>query len=63
VNIPMLKNQKTIDFDVANYYFNNEKYRYALKWFSRVSENQIPKLELTTITILIKGIPCFPPND
>ncbi|MFQ3341679.1 MAG: tetratricopeptide (TPR) repeat protein, partial [Flavobacteriaceae bacterium] len=32
----------TIDFDVATYYFNNEKYRYALKWFSRVSENQVP---------------------
>ena len=36
----------TIDFDVANYYFNNEKYRYALKWFMRVSENQVPKVNL-----------------
>jgi tetratricopeptide (TPR) repeat protein len=43
---PSAKESKTIDFDVANYYFNNEKYRYALKWFSRISENQIPKLEL-----------------
>ena len=36
----------SIDFDVANYYFNNEKYRYALKWFSRVSENQVPKVSI-----------------
>ena len=43
---PNSKESATIDFDVANYYFNTEKYRYALKWFSRVSENQIPKLEL-----------------
>ncbi|MEK9613827.1 MAG: tetratricopeptide repeat protein [Flavobacteriaceae bacterium] len=35
----------TIDFDVANYYFNNEKYRYALKWFSRIEESQVPKME------------------
>lgn len=43
---PNAKESVTIDFDVANYYFNNQKYRYALKWFSRVSESQIPKLEL-----------------
>ena len=43
---PNTKESATIDFDVANYYFNNEKYRYALKWFSRVSESQIPKLEI-----------------
>ena len=36
----------SINFDVANYYFNNEKYRYALKWFSRVSENQVPKASI-----------------
>ena len=35
----------TIDFDVANYYFNNEKYRYALKWFTRIEESQVPKME------------------
>lgn len=43
---PNAKESATIDFDVANYYFNNQKYRYALKWFSRVSESQVPKLEL-----------------
>ena len=36
----------SINFDVANYYFNNEKYRYALKWFSRVSVNQVPKASI-----------------
>jgi tetratricopeptide (TPR) repeat protein len=43
---PNAKESATIDYDVANYYFNNEKYRYALKWFSRVTESQIPKLEV-----------------
>ena len=43
---PNAKESVTIDFDVANFYFNSQKYRYALKWFSRVSESQIPKLEL-----------------
>ena len=36
---------ESINFDVANFYFKNEKYRYALKWFLRVSENQVSKLE------------------
>lgn len=37
---------KTIDLDVANYYFKNEKYRYALKWFNRISDNKVPKNDL-----------------
>ena len=28
---PNAQESSSIDFDVANYYFNNEKYRYALK--------------------------------
>ncbi len=43
---PNFRESATVDFDVANYYFNNEKYSYALKWFVKISENQIPKLEL-----------------
>lgn len=43
---PNAQESSSIDFDVANYYFNNEKYRYALKWFLRVSENQVPKVNL-----------------
>ncbi len=39
---------KTIDLDVANYYFKNEKYRYALKWFNRISDNQVPKNNMAT---------------
>ena len=34
-----------IDLDLANYYFKNEKYGYALKWFNRVSENTVPDIE------------------
>jgi tetratricopeptide (TPR) repeat protein len=37
----------SIYFDVANYYFDNEKYRYALKWFAKVSELQVPRLQLS----------------
>ena len=43
---PNAPETRSIDFDVANYYFNNEKYRYALKWFMRVSKNQVPKVNL-----------------
>ena len=35
---------ENIDLDIANYYFKNEKYRYALKWFKRISENSVLKL-------------------
>ena len=37
---------KTIDIDVANYCFKNEKYRYALKWFNRILDREVPKKEL-----------------
>ena len=37
---------RNIDFDIANYYFQNEKYRYALKWFNRISEKDITKTDL-----------------
>ena len=37
---------RNIDFDIANYYFQNEKYRYALKWFNRISEKDITKIDL-----------------
>lgn len=45
---PNFKEANTVDFDIANYYFNNEKYRYALKWYARVTESQLPKLSLAT---------------
>ena len=39
-------NLKNIDFDIANFYFQNEKYPYALKWFNRISEKDVPKIKL-----------------
>lgn len=36
---------KTIDLDVANFYFNNQEYRYALKWFLNIEESFVPKFE------------------
>ena len=34
-----------IDLEIANYYFKNEKYRYALKWFNGISEESVLKLD------------------
>ena len=47
-NYPNSVATKTIDLDVANYYFKNEKYRYALKWFNKISDNEVPKYELAS---------------
>ena len=37
---------KTVYLDLANYYFNNEKYAYAHKWFAKVKSADVPKPEL-----------------
>ena len=34
---------KTVYLDLANYYFNNEKYSYAHKWFAKVNVADVPK--------------------
>ncbi len=34
--------EQKIPYDIANYYFDQGKYRYALKWFAKVNENQVP---------------------
>ncbi len=44
-DFPNASETKTIDLDVANYYFKNEKYRYALKWYQSISESEVPKSE------------------
>ena len=38
--------EKSIHLDLANYYFDNEKYRYALKWFSKIKDSDVPKNEI-----------------
>ena len=35
-----------IPLDLANFYFDNEKYSYALKWFGQVNERDIPRPKL-----------------
>ena len=45
LNYPHNDLEKSINLDLANYYFDNEKYRYALKWFSKIKDNQVPKNE------------------
>ncbi len=37
---------KTVYLDLANYYFNNEKYSYAHKWFAKVKAADAPKSAL-----------------
>lgn len=37
---------QTVYFDLANYYFNNQKYAYAHKWFAKVSASDLPKASL-----------------
>lgn len=37
---------KNVYFDLANYYFNNEKYSYAQKWFAKVKATDVPKPSL-----------------
>lgn len=34
---------KTVYLDLANYYFNNEKYSYAHKWFAKVKAAEVSK--------------------
>ena len=45
-NYPNNRLTKNIYFELANHYFNNEKYSYAEKWFSRVNETDIPRSSL-----------------
>jgi len=33
---------QSIPYEIANYYFDQGKYRYALKWFVKVNDNQVP---------------------
>ena len=37
---------KNVYFDLANYYFNNEKYSYAQKWFNKIKAIDVPKPSL-----------------
>ena len=37
---------KNVYFDLANYYFNNEKYSYAQKWFNKIKAKDVPKPSL-----------------
>ena len=39
---------ETAFYDAANYYFNNGKYSYALKWYNRVSEQDVSKNQKNT---------------
>ena len=37
---------KNVYFDLANYFFNNEKYSYAQKWFNKIKATDVPKPSL-----------------
>jgi len=55
---PFASASKNITWEVANYYFDYEKYRYALKWFSRISESEVPNLDRPTFNFK-KGYSLF----
>lgn len=45
---PLSPLSKSAYFSLADYYFNNGKYRYALKWYSKLNEDDIPRVRLST---------------
>jgi len=42
---PTSTKRNTAFLDVADYYFTNEKYAYARKWYEKVDENSVPRSE------------------
>lgn len=44
-NYPTSTKKNTAFVDVADYYFENEKFAYAEKWYSKVDENSLSKTE------------------
>ena len=36
---------ETAFFDAANFYFNQGRYSYALKWYSKISEREVAKVQ------------------
>ena len=46
-NYPESHFHERVYFDVANYYFENEKYSYAYKWFLKTDRSKIPKQSLS----------------
>ncbi len=42
---PTSTKRNTAFIDVANYYFNNNKFAYARKWYDKVDENSVPVKE------------------
>ena len=47
---------ETAFYDAANYYFNNGKYSYALKWYNRVSEQDVSKNQKRIFPFCFKEI-------
>ncbi|MDT8415154.1 MAG: tetratricopeptide repeat protein [Flavobacteriaceae bacterium] len=45
---PQSPRQKTAFLDAANYYFDNGQYSYALKWFNKTDENDVPAVQKET---------------
>ena len=50
VEYPTSTKRNSAFLDVADYYFENGKYPYALKWYRRVDQNSIPRNEVDRFT-------------
>ena len=41
---------ETAYFDAANFYFNKGRYAYALKWYNKISESEVARVQRPTYT-------------
>lgn len=46
VNYPLNPMVNRVNFDLANYYFDQQSYSYALKWYSKVKAADVPKRDI-----------------
>ena len=46
INYPLNPQVDRVNFDLANYYFDQQKYSYALKWYGKVKAADVPKRDI-----------------
>ena len=63
IDFPNTTILRTVYLDLANYYFKNEKYSYAHKWFAKVEESSVLKTALPEFYLHLKDILFLPKNN
>ena len=46
INFPLNPQVDRVNFDLANYYFDQQKYSYALKWYGTVKAADVPRRDV-----------------